>query len=89
MNLSVDVQFAAVPGFPTEFRHRTGIASLEWKVFLKRMLDWIHRVRPTEHAFQFFDEASKAHGGLPVICPTGQAQKKWAAAFESATYSSP
>ena len=80
---------AAVSGFQTEFRHRIGIASLEWKVFLKQMLDWIDRVRPTEHAFQFFDEASKAHGGLPVICPTGQAQKKWAAAFESATYSSP
>jgi hypothetical protein len=25
------------------------------------MLDWIDRVRPTEYAFQFFDEASKAH----------------------------
>jgi hypothetical protein len=53
---------AAVPGFPTEFQHRAGITSLEWKVFLKQMLDWIDRVRPTEHAFQFFDEASKAHG---------------------------
>jgi hypothetical protein len=53
---------AAVLGFQTEFQHRTRIASLEWKVFFKQMLDWIDRVRPTEHAFQFFDEALKAQG---------------------------
>jgi hypothetical protein len=39
-----------------------GLSPLERKIFFKQMLDWIDRVRPTEHAFQFFDEASKAHG---------------------------